>query len=112
MMIPWGKRTRKISSPVKITLLSLSVMGISYLTKHLLPYAETVSLGRCADQVEPPRVQAVVIDGPSLVYHIYDRLLASTDPSCDVLDVQPTCDEVSRGVVSCLLQMARLGVEM
>lgn len=87
-------------------------MGISHLTKHLLPYAETVSLGRQNGQDEPPRVHAVVIDGPSLVYHVYDRLLAWTDPSCDILDVQPTCDEVSRGVVSCLLQLADLGVEM
>lgn len=87
-------------------------MGISYLTKHLLPYAETVSLGRQNGQDVPPQVHAVVIDGPSLVYHVHDRLLAWTDPSCDILDVQPTCDEVSRGVVSCLLQLANRGVEM
>lgn len=86
-------------------------MGISYLTKHLTPYAETVSLGKPTDQ-GPPCVQSVVIDGPSLVYHVYYRLLAWTDPTCDVLDIQPTCDEVSRGVVSCLLQLIDLGVEM
>lgn len=87
-------------------------MGISRLTKHLLPYAETISLARQNGQDEPPRVHAVVIDGPSLVYHVYNHLLASTNPSCDLLDVQPTCDEVSRGVVSYLLQLADLGVEM
>jgi hypothetical protein len=86
-------------------------MGISYLTKHLLPYAETVSLRRKSDQ-DPPCVQSVVIDGPSLVYHVYYRLLAWTTPAYDVLDIQPTCDEVSRGVVSCLLQLIDLGVEM
>lgn len=87
-------------------------MGISYLTRHLLPYAETVSLGGQSDQYEPPQVRAVVIDGPSLVYHVYHRLLAWTESSCDVLDVQPTCDEVSRGVASFLLQLTELGVEM
>lgn len=87
-------------------------MGISYLTKHLLPYAETVLLGRPAGQDGPPRAQSVVIDGPSLVYHVYYRLLAWTDPTCDALDIQPSCDEVSQGVVSCLIQLNSLGVEM
>lgn len=87
-------------------------MGIPYLTRYLLPYAETVSLGTHGDRDEPPQVHAVVIDGPSLVYHVYHRLFAWTDSSCDVLDVQPTCDEVSCGVASFLFQLTGLGVEM
>ena len=87
-------------------------MGIPSLTKHLLPYADTIVLSGEQDQNEPPGVRSVVIDGPSLVYHVYYRLLAWTDSSLDVLDIQPTCDEVSRGVVSCLLELNRRGVEM
>lgn len=79
-------------------------MGIPYLTKHLLPYADTVVLGG--------EVQSIVIDGPSLVYHAYYRLLAETDPSYDVLDIQPTCDEVSRAFMGCLLQLLERGIEM
>lgn len=87
-------------------------MGIPHLTRHLLPYAESVLLdGREIDS-GLPRVQAVVIDGPSLVYHVYRRLLGWMDPSSDVLDYQPTCDEISRGVTSFLLQLTELGVEM
>lgn len=91
-------------------------MGIPYLIKHLLPHAESVLLGRDDDDdcssAALPRVPAVVIDGPSLVYHVYLRILAWIDSSTNVLDAQPTCNEVSLGVVSYLLHLARLGVEM
>ena len=80
-----------------------SDMGIPYLTKHLLPHAETVFLG---GDVE------VVIDGPSLVYHIHRRLLGWMDPNCDILDYQPSCDEISRGVGNFLLELTRLRVKM
>lgn len=86
-------------------------MGIPYLTKHLLPYADTVILGG-EDKPDSPRVQSIVIDGPSLVYHAYYRLLAETDPSYDALDIQPTCDEVSRAFVGCLLQLVGRDIEM
>jgi hypothetical protein len=57
-------------------------------------------------------VRSVVIDGPSLVYHVYYRLLAWMSPVHDVLDLQPTCNEVSRAVVTCLLELTRRGIEM
>lgn len=88
-------------------------MGIPYLTKHLLPYAESVLLGdgpSCSDG--PTRVSSVVIDGPSLVYHVYYRLLAWLEPDDDMLDIQPTCDEVSRGVMHFLLHLRERNVEM
>jgi hypothetical protein len=78
-------------------------MGIPYLTKHLLPYAEIIY---GLDGLE------VVIDGPSLVYHVHRRLLGWMNPNCDILDYQPSCDEISRGVSSYLLQLTRLGVKM
>ncbi|KAF3401864.1 hypothetical protein F1880_009712 [Penicillium rolfsii] len=90
-------------------------MGIPYLTKHLLPYADSVLLGRGPDDQnldQTPRVRAVVIDGPSLVYHVYYRLLAGMGPVHDVLDMQPTCNEVSRAVVTCLVELSRRGIEI
>lgn len=88
-------------------------MGIQSLTKHILPYAETVVLGGSPSETDtPPRVGSVVIDGPSLVYHVYYKLLAWSDLTCDTIDPQPTCDQVSRGVASCLLQLQGRGVEM
>ncbi|KAJ5624722.1 hypothetical protein N7510_001031 [Penicillium lagena] len=85
-------------------------MGIPYLTKHLLPYADPVVLG--VSDSECPSVQDVVIDGPSLVYQVYLRLLAWSEPSTDVLAVQPTCHQVSIGVLGYLLQLAKLGVQV
>ncbi|KAJ5692055.1 hypothetical protein N7462_001478 [Penicillium macrosclerotiorum] len=90
-------------------------MGIPYLTRHLLPYAESVLLnGSSLDrpQQDVPRVQAVVIDGPSLVYHVYYRLLAWMDSTQDALDIQPTCNEVSRAFVNCLVELIRRGIEI
>ncbi|RAH73592.1 uncharacterized protein BO66DRAFT_461478 [Aspergillus aculeatinus CBS 121060] len=86
-------------------------MGISRLKQHLEPYLDTVSL---QDRVHPsPGVataQAVVIDGPSLVYHVYHRLLSWSNPDLCYPDIQPTCDEVSHGVMISLLHLASLGV--
>ncbi|KAJ5736623.1 uncharacterized protein N7483_001748 [Penicillium malachiteum] len=88
-------------------------MGIPSLTKHLFPYGETVVLGDSSSQEDgPPTVRSVVIDGPSLVYHVNYRLLASTRISNGTLDPQPTCDEVSRGFASCLLQLVQRGVQI
>lgn len=88
-------------------------MGIQSLTKHILPYAETVTLGSSQSKdAAPLSVKSVVIDGPSLVYHVYYRLLAWKDIRCDAIDPQPTCDQVSRGVATCLVDLANRGVEM
>ncbi|KAJ5110726.1 hypothetical protein N7532_001261 [Penicillium argentinense] len=87
-------------------------MGIPHLTRHLTPYAETVSLGQNSENTELCYLNSVVVDGPSLVYHVYHRLLACMDPACEIWDVQPTCNEVSRGVVSFLSQLASVGVKV
>ncbi|KAJ5261473.1 hypothetical protein N7478_012068 [Penicillium angulare] len=88
-------------------------MGIQSLTKHVLPYAETVVLDGSPSKTDlPPCVRSVVIDGPSLVYHVYYKLLAWSDLICDKIDPQPTCDQVSRGVASCLLQLKGRGIKI
>ncbi|KAJ6153771.1 hypothetical protein N7470_006730 [Penicillium chermesinum] len=73
-------------------------MGIPFLTKHILPHADRVSFGRESKSSGLPCMPSVVIDGPSLVYHVYYRLLAW-------LDAPPTCKEVSKGVILCLQQL-------
>ncbi|PYH40233.1 PIN and XPG domain-containing protein [Aspergillus saccharolyticus JOP 1030-1] len=88
-------------------------MGILRLKYHLDPYLERVSLqneNRPAQGL--PNVQSVVIDGPSLVYHIHHRLLSWSHPELRYPDVQPTCDEVSHGVMTFLLNLAFLGVKI
>ncbi|KAJ0416679.1 XPG domain containing-domain-containing protein [Aspergillus carlsbadensis] len=96
-------------------------MGIPRLRHHLLPFSESIVLrkdrdspGDSDDDDDGLRcVHSVVIDGPSLVYNIYSRLLSwfSVSNHCTV-DALPTCDEVSRGVMVYLLHLKILGVEI
>ncbi|PYH66506.1 uncharacterized protein BO88DRAFT_111613 [Aspergillus vadensis CBS 113365] len=84
-------------------------MGIPFLTRHLYPFAEAVILGKSQEvqHKQTEHVEAVVIDGPSLVYNVSMRLLSlSNTPS------QPTCDEVSCAVMYYLLQLSMLGVKI
>ncbi|PLN75319.1 XPG domain containing-domain-containing protein [Aspergillus taichungensis] len=70
-------------------------MGIPRLTRVISPFSEPVLLdGRnITPQGEIGCIQSVVIDGPSMVYHVFSRLLAWMDPSVRSPDAQPTCDE-------------------
>lgn len=85
-------------------------MGIPHLTRHTLPFSESVFLA--GDRDGALYVQSVVIDGPSLVYHVYSRLLSWMVQSVSPFDAQPTCNEVSVGVMLYLLQLTILGVKM
>lgn len=84
-------------------------MGIPFLTRHLYPFAEAVILGKFQEvqHQQTEHVEAVVIDGPSLVYHVSTRLLSLSNTFS-----QPTCDEVSCAVMVYLLQLNMLGVKM
>ncbi|RMJ24843.1 hypothetical protein PHISP_04288 [Aspergillus sp. HF37] len=87
-------------------------MGINRLTKHLLPFSEPVILKD--EQSHPAKgaicIDSVVIDGPSLVYHVFSRLLSWKGPTLGILDAQPSCHEVSFGVMIFLLQLACSGI--
>ncbi|KAI3000604.1 hypothetical protein CBS147346_6958 [Aspergillus niger] len=84
-------------------------MGIPFLTRHLYPFAETIVFGepQKVQRKQTEYVEAVVIDGPSLVYHVSMRLLSLSNGSS-----QPTCDEVSCAVMVYLLQLSMLGVKI
>ncbi|RAL06667.1 PIN and XPG domain-containing protein [Aspergillus homomorphus CBS 101889] len=88
-------------------------MGILRLRHHLEPFAETIFL---QDEKYPGQgvanVKSVVIDGPSLVYHIHHRLLSWSHTELGYPDIQPTCDEVSHGVMKFLLHLTMLGVKI
>lgn len=82
--------------------------------RHLLPYSENVVLERKQQQAprEGAEIRSVVIDGPSLVYLVFERLLSSSDLRLSILNAQPTCNEVSTGVMFYLLQLLLLGIKM
>ncbi|KAL3477825.1 XPG domain containing-domain-containing protein [Aspergillus californicus] len=90
-------------------------MGIPRLRQHLVPFSQTVLLQKKkkTDQEDLACIQSVVIDGPSLVYNVYARLLSWFSASgSNMIDSLPTCDEVSRGVMVYLLHLMVCGVEV
>lgn len=88
-------------------------MGIPHLTRLLLPYSEPVLLkgGQSAEEGRT-NIQSVVIDGPSLVYHVHSRLLGWSDSRLEFPDMQPSCNEVSCAVMLHLSKLRNLGVDM
>lgn len=89
-------------------------MGISHLKRHLLPYASSVWIGTTEDTPNDnaTRITSVVIDGPSLVYHVYHCLLARMDPQFNAVDALPSSDEVSIGTMRFLLHLRALDVSV
>lgn len=88
-------------------------MGIPRLTKHLVPHAESVYIGHPEnDAADCKYITSVVIDGPALVYHVYHCLLSYMDQQYNPLDAQPSCDEVSVGVMRFLLYLRDLDINM
>lgn len=69
----------------------LSNMGISRLTTDLQPYLESAIIGTAVSD-EFVKINSVVIDGPSMVYHVYNKILAyraSQAIKPDFCDVPP-----------------------
>lgn len=90
-------------------------MGIPHLMRHLLPYSERVVVEKKQSPAatdDAPKIHSIVIDGPNLVYHVFGRLLSWADLRLGILDAQPSCNEVSTGVVFYLLQLMLLGIKM
>ncbi|KAI5283905.1 hypothetical protein KEM54_001742 [Ascosphaera aggregata] len=88
-------------------------MGIPFLTRHVRDYGETVYIGEAAgvDKLIP-RITSVVIDGPSLVFHVYLTLRSCSDTCSNALEAQPTCEDVSVGVLRYLVHLLEIGVNI
>ncbi|KAL2372314.1 hypothetical protein BDBG_09176 [Blastomyces gilchristii SLH14081] len=88
-------------------------MGIRYLTQHLLPHAQTVWLRNTKNHDQNVKtISSVVVDGPALVYHVYSRLLSWSGVDYNVVDAQPSANEVSIGVMQFLLCLRGLDVRI
>ena len=111
-------------------------MGIPKLTQTLQPFAERVILGAHSSKNNDqqnrspissiPKVTSVVIDGPSMVYHIYHRLISvktqsltpfnhrSLSPkSRHPLLFQSTYAEINHAVLTFIIYLqSKLGVEV
>lgn len=75
-------------------------MGIPGLTVKLQPYAVPATLGTYGDASQD--TSRVIIDGPSLAYHIYYRLLACKPASLNALDAVPSYQELGQGALEFL----------
>lgn len=52
-------------------------MGVPRFMSDLLPYAKVATLGEPnPSNDDKPNISSVIIDGPSLVYHVYNKLVA------------------------------------
>jgi hypothetical protein len=80
-------------------------MGILNLKRHLISSSSSVEFGT-------PQCQKLVIDGPALVYHVYNCLLSRMEERFNPVDVLPSPDEVSIGCMTFLLHLRDLGVKM
>lgn len=85
-------------------------MGIPRLSQDLSPYAERVSLGSSCPptQTQPAEgvVTSLVVDGPSLVYSVYNKLLAYR-PSAT-----PTYEEINEALLHLLSEFTDHGVDI
>lgn len=90
-------------------------MGIPRLSQDLHPYTERVVLGQPQQTslaVDASSVQTLIIDGPSVVYFVYNKLLAykslgSAPAAVAVL----TYEEINRASQYFLHQLTRYGVD-
>lgn len=93
-------------------------MGIPRLTSYIAPYAVTTVLGcdkpRC--QQHSPlvvgRSNKVIVDGPALVYAIYDRLTVQEVDHVNVLAAVPTYDEVGQAALAFLSELEKCSIIM
>ena len=56
-------------------------MGIQRLSQDLLPYAQIAVLGQNDGRGHTRTITQVVVDGPSLVYFVYNKLVRLAPPT-------------------------------
>lgn len=88
-------------------------MGIPRLSQDLQPYADRVALGQSTLSTNAPNIDHLVVDGPSLVYLIYNRLLAYRASRSPVLNGGlPRYSEVNQGLHYFLGDLGERGVQI
>ena len=91
-----------------------SIMGIPRLQQDLLPYGERVVFGS-SSRLPPEnlRTNNLIIDGPSLVYFVHNKLLAFLSLNCVTSATRtPTYDEINRGLYYILDDFENLGIRV
>ena len=91
-------------------------MGIPRLSQDLLPYSEQRYLGTALGQSPRTKdrvITSLIIDGPSVVYYIYNKLLAYKTSSTPTLTAQlPSYVEINQALHEFLSEIEDRGVEL
>lgn len=91
-------------------------MGIRRLTQDLQQFSESAVLDGTANDITLKdgeiRISRMVIDGPSLVYHIYYSLLSQMSAIELSAGLVPTYRPVVEGVKSLISELKGRGVKM
>lgn len=89
-------------------------MGIQGLTVKLQPYATPATLGsyNSYNANDSQDTSRVIIDGPSLAYYVYYRLLASKPASLNAFDSAPSYKELGQGALVFLDTLSEHNVTM
>lgn len=88
-------------------------MGIPRLMSHLQPYAVPTVLG-CKEENcrEHPTLQNIIIDGPSLAFYIYHRILSHRTDSRNPIDIIPSYNEIGQTTLNFLDELRCHGMVM
>ena len=89
------------------------IMGVRRLFSDLQPFAETVYLGSGTDPVtDTASITNLVIDGPSLIYHVYSKLVNYRLSGCQTMSLQmlPSYAEVNESTKRYLETLKNHGV--
>lgn len=88
-------------------------MGIARLRKHLEPFAESIVLGCMTINCKEHSAQReIIIDGPSLAYHIYYRLFAHKPAYLGPIDAIPSYNELGKAFLVFLDELVRYGIKV
>lgn len=88
-------------------------MGIPRLRRHLEPFAESIVLGCTTTNCkEHSTKQVIIIDGPSLAYHIYYRVFAHKPAYLGSIDAIPSYTELGEAFLIFLDELIRCGIKV
>lgn len=89
-------------------------MGIPRLTSHLGPYFETRTVG-CTkagcSSVKDSKFSNIVVDGPSLAYHVYFTLLSRSEAS-SAIDALPSYRAIAGAVTAYLDELCKCNIRV
>lgn len=93
-------------------------MGIPHLTRLLQPHAIPTVVGCKTPQCKKHRfqrgasLQQIIIDGPGLAYHVYQKILDQKPRTINALDAMPTYSELGYATIALLNELESYGLKV